>query len=38
MKVDEVTPNVDSDALLTGAQFIDAFRIATTQQIGRAHV
>ena len=31
MKVDEVTPNVDSDALLTGAQFIDAFRIATTQ-------
>ncbi|WP_076863719.1 DUF2867 domain-containing protein [Bradyrhizobium mercantei] len=31
MRVDEVTPNVDSDALLTGAQFIDAFRIATTQ-------
>ena len=30
MKVDEVTPNVDSAALLAGAQFVDAFRIATT--------
>ncbi|UGY18914.1 DUF2867 domain-containing protein [Bradyrhizobium septentrionale] len=30
MKVDEVTPNVDPAALLAGAQFIDAFRIATT--------
>jgi len=30
MKVAEVTPNVDSAALLAGAQFIDAFRIATT--------
>ncbi|OKO73084.1 DUF2867 domain-containing protein [Bradyrhizobium sp. NAS96.2] len=30
MRVDEITPNVDSDALLAGAQFIDAFRIATT--------
>ncbi|KIU50372.1 MULTISPECIES: DUF2867 domain-containing protein [Bradyrhizobium] len=30
MKVDEVTPNVDSAALLVGAQFVDAFRIATT--------
>jgi hypothetical protein len=28
MKVDEITPNVDSAALLAGAQFIDAFRIA----------
>lgn len=28
MKVDEVTPNVDCAALLAGAQFIDAFRIA----------
>jgi hypothetical protein len=27
MKVDEVTPNVDPDALLAGAQFIDAFRV-----------
>ncbi|MBR0871507.1 DUF2867 domain-containing protein [Bradyrhizobium tropiciagri] len=31
MKVDEVTPNVDSAALLAGAQFVDAFRIATTR-------
>jgi hypothetical protein len=30
MRVDEVTPNVDPGALLAGAQFIDAFRIATT--------
>jgi hypothetical protein len=30
MRVDEVTPNVDSAVLLAGAQFIDAFRIATT--------
>lgn len=30
MKVDEVTPNVDSAALLAGAQFVDAFRVATT--------
>ena len=30
MRVDEVTPKVDSAALLDGAQFIDAFRIATT--------
>lgn len=28
MKVDEVTPNVDPGALLAGAQFIDAFRVA----------
>ncbi|WP_338694355.1 DUF2867 domain-containing protein [Bradyrhizobium sp. 26S5] len=32
MKVDEVTPNVDPAALLAGAQFIDAFRIATTHR------
>lgn len=31
MRVDEVTPNVDSAALLAGAQFIDAFRIATAR-------
>ncbi|WOH81665.1 DUF2867 domain-containing protein [Bradyrhizobium sp. BEA-2-5] len=31
MKVDEVTPNVDSAALLAGAQFIDAFRVATAR-------
>ncbi|MBR0794058.1 DUF2867 domain-containing protein [Bradyrhizobium jicamae] len=31
MKVDEVTPDVDSGALLAGAQFIDAFRIETAQ-------
>jgi len=31
MKVDEVTPNVDSTSLLAGAQFADAFRIATAQ-------
>lgn len=31
MKVDEVTPNVDCAALLAGAQFVDAFRIATTR-------
>jgi hypothetical protein len=31
MRVDEVTPNVDSAALLAGAQFIDAFRIAATR-------
>ncbi|WP_431016018.1 DUF2867 domain-containing protein [Bradyrhizobium pachyrhizi] len=31
MRVDEVTPNVDSTALLAGAQFIDAFRIATAR-------
>ncbi|NEU98404.1 DUF2867 domain-containing protein [Bradyrhizobium uaiense] len=31
MRVDEVTPNVDSAALLAGAQFADAFRIATTR-------
>ena len=30
MRVDEVTPNVDSAALLAGAQFADAFRIAIT--------
>ncbi|QIG96026.1 MULTISPECIES: DUF2867 domain-containing protein [unclassified Bradyrhizobium] len=30
MKVDEVTPNVDPAALLAGAQFVDAFKIATT--------
>lgn len=29
MKVDEVTPDVDRAALLAGAQFVDAFRIAT---------
>ena len=28
MKVDEVEPNVDRAALLAGAQFVDAFRIA----------
>lgn len=28
MKVHEVTPNVDPGALLAGAQFIDAYRIA----------
>jgi len=28
MKVREVMPNVDSDALLAGAQFIDAYRVA----------
>jgi hypothetical protein len=28
MKVDEVEPNVDRAALLPGAQFVDAFRIA----------
>ena len=28
MKVDEVKPNVDRAALLAGAQFVDAFRIA----------
>jgi hypothetical protein len=27
MKVDEVVPNVETDALLAGAQFADAFRI-----------
>jgi len=32
MKVDEVTPDVDPAALLAGAQFIDAFRIATTRR------
>ncbi|MGY3441393.1 MULTISPECIES: DUF2867 domain-containing protein [unclassified Bradyrhizobium] len=31
MRVDEVTPNVESVALLAGAQFADAFRIATTR-------
>ncbi|MCC8973586.1 DUF2867 domain-containing protein [Bradyrhizobium brasilense] len=31
MRVDEVTPNVDSAALLAGAQFVDAFRIATAR-------
>ncbi|MVT65249.1 DUF2867 domain-containing protein [Bradyrhizobium pachyrhizi] len=31
MRVDEVTPNVDSAALLAGAQFIDAFRVATAR-------
>ena len=31
MRVDEVKPNVDSAALLAGAQFIDAFRIATAR-------
>ncbi|MCA1399330.1 DUF2867 domain-containing protein [Bradyrhizobium sp. BRP56] len=31
MRVDEITPNVDSAALLAGAQFIDAFRIATAR-------
>jgi uncharacterized protein DUF2867 len=30
MKVDQVTPNVDPGALLAGAQFIDAFRVAVT--------
>ncbi|KJC61735.1 hypothetical protein UP10_04935 [Bradyrhizobium sp. LTSPM299] len=29
MKVDEITPNADSTALLAGAQFMDAFRIET---------
>jgi hypothetical protein len=27
MKVREVTPNVDADALLPGAQFVDAYRV-----------
>ena len=27
MTVQEVTPNVDTDALLAGAQFVDAFRV-----------
>ena len=31
MRVDEVTPQVDSAALLAGAQFVDAFRIVTTR-------
>ena len=30
MRVDEITPNVDSAALLAGAQFMDAFRVAIT--------
>lgn len=30
MRVDEITPNVDFAALLAGAQFVDAFRITTT--------
>ena len=29
MKVQEVTPDVDKDALLAGAQFVDAFRLET---------
>lgn len=32
MKVQEVEPNVDSGALLAGAQFADAFRIAVEGQ------
>ena len=28
MKIDEITPDVDSAALLPGAQFADAYRIA----------
>ena len=32
MKVDEVTPNVDSAALLSGAQFIDAYSIVISNQ------
>ncbi len=31
MKVAEVTPNVDPAALLAGAQFVDAFRIAVAR-------
>jgi hypothetical protein len=31
MKVAEVTPNVDSAALLAGAQFVDAFRITAVR-------
>jgi hypothetical protein len=28
MKIDEITPDIDSEALLPGAQFADAYRIA----------
>jgi hypothetical protein len=31
MKIAEVTPNVDPGALLAGAQFIDAFRVAVAR-------
>ena len=27
MEVQEVTPNVDSDTLLAGAQFVDTYRV-----------
>ncbi len=35
MKVHEVEPDVDADALLAGAQFVDAFRITVDWRAGR---
>jgi len=32
MKIEEVVPNVETDVLLAGAQFADAFRIAITDR------
>ena len=37
MQVDEITPDVDRDVLLPGAQFADAYRIAIDHAAFDAH-